>query len=250
GETLFAIPTLANLLLQDRLRDAESWVVLIERFILPKARLMNMLVMHGMLSYYYAKMGQFNKTRIYATLLSERISDQGVAAHPFPLMSCAFVVMAVFVLLDSASPSLVNNPVDPLLANDTELILRPVIQCLSQDPFQAVSECFMTLADSIRCFILQGAHHQREGYQKLLRGWERSRPQTQGIQFVQAYYLSKLGQYADVTEEKDGFYSEAYVLFKSMSMDPSDWLTDPSPNWQPPFVAEVPLPEFSIPTPS
>ncbi|OAQ27393.1 hypothetical protein K457DRAFT_114407 [Linnemannia elongata AG-77] len=250
GETLFAIPTLANLLLQDRLRDAESWVVLIERFILPKARLMNRLVMHGMLSYYYAKMGQFNKTRIYATLLSERISDQGVAAHPFPLMSCAFVVMAIFVLLDSASPSLVNSPVDPLLASDTELILRPVIQCLSQDPFQPVSECFMTLADSIRCFILQGAHHQREGYQKLLRDWERSRSQTQGIQFVQAYYLSKLGQYADVAEEKDGFYSEAYVLFKRMSMDPTDWLTDPSPNWQPPFVAELPLPEFSVPTPS
>ncbi|KAG9064518.1 hypothetical protein KI688_003708 [Linnemannia hyalina] len=250
GETLFAIPTLANLLLQDRLRDAESWVVLVERFILPKARLMNMLVMHGMLSYYYAKMGQFNKTKIYATLLSERIADQGVAAHPFPLMSCAFVVMAIFVLLDSASPSLVNIPVDPLLASDTELILRPVIQCLSQDPFQTVSECFMTLADSIRCFILQGAFHQREGYQKLLRGWERSRSQTQGMQFVQAYYLSKLGQYADVVEEKDGFYSEAYVLFKKMSMDPTDWLTDPSPKWQPPFVAEVPLPEFSIPTPS
>ncbi|KAF9341632.1 hypothetical protein BGZ91_005556 [Linnemannia elongata] len=204
----------------------------------------------AILSYYYAKMGQFNKTRIYATLLSERISDQGVAAHPFPLMSCAFVVMAIFVLLDSASPSLVNNPVDPLLASDTELILRPVIQCLSQDPFQAVSECFMTLADSIRCFILQGAHHQREGYQKLLRDWERSRSRTQGIQFVQAYYLSKLGQYADVAEEKDGFYSEAYVLFKRMSMDPTDWLTDPSPNWQPPFVAELPLPEFSVPTPS
>ncbi|KAF9120405.1 hypothetical protein BGW39_011399, partial [Mortierella sp. 14UC] len=197
GETLFAIPTLANLLLQDRLRDAESWVVLIERFILPKARLMNMLVIHGMLSYYYAKIGQSSKTRIYATLLSERISDQGVAAHPFPLMSCAFVVMAIFVLLESSSPSLVSTPADPLMANDTEQILQPVIQCLSQDPFKAVSECFMTLADSIRCFILQGHHHQREGYQKLLRGWERSRAQTEGIQFVQAYYLSKLGQYAD-----------------------------------------------------
>ncbi|KAK3812685.1 MAG: hypothetical protein J3R72DRAFT_376509 [Linnemannia gamsii] len=251
GETLFAIPTLANLLLQDRLRDAESWVVLIEKFILPKARLMNMLVMHAMLSYYYAKMGQFAKTRIHAIQVSGRISDQGIAAHPFPLMSCAFVVMAIFVLLESASPSLVSTPADPLLVNDTEQILRPVIQCLTQDPFQAVSECFVTLADSIRCFILPGHHHQREGYQKLLRGWEKSRWETDGIQFVQAYYLSKLGQYADNVQEKDMFYTEAFALFKRMSMDPSDWLTDPSPDWKPPFFPDcVSIPEFSIPTPN
>ncbi|KAG0210229.1 hypothetical protein BGX33_005042 [Mortierella sp. NVP41] len=250
GETLFAIPTLANLLLQDRLRDAESWVVLIERFILPKARLMNMLVIHGMLSYYYAKMGQFTKTRIYAVLLSERISDQGVAAHPFPLMSCAFVIMALYVMLDSTGQSLVDIPADALCANTAEQILRSVIQCLTQDPFQAVSECFISLAESLRCFVLQDHHHQWEGYQRLLRGWERSKERTEGIRFVQAYYLTKLGQRAETVQEKDGFYTEAYVLFKSMSMDPSDWLTDPSPGWQPFFVPEVQLPEFSIPTPS
>ncbi|KAF9923508.1 hypothetical protein FBU30_006445 [Linnemannia zychae] len=246
GETLFAIPTLANLLLQDRLRDAESWVVLIERFILPKARLMNMLVMHAMLSYYYAKIGQISKTRIYATLVSERIADQGNAAHPFPLMSCAFVIMAIYVLMESASPSLANAPpAGPLLTDDTEKIIRPIIQCMSEDPFQAVAECFVTLAESIHHFLLipLGPQHQREGYQKLQRGWEKLKERTEEIQFVRAYYLAKMGHYADMAEEKDMFYSEAYMLFKKMSMDPSDWLIDPSPSWQPPEVAEAPGPE-------
>ncbi|KAF9950478.1 hypothetical protein BGZ70_001340, partial [Mortierella alpina] len=169
GETLFAIPTLANLLLQDRLRDAESWVVLIERFIMPKARLMNALVIQGMLAYYYAKMGLFNTTADYVEQLAERLPEQGIAAHPFPLMSCAFAVMALYEMLDNSLP-IDGAAAEYLRSNKMEIVLRPIIHNLTQDPFQAVGQCFMVLADALRSFIVPG--QSRDGFFKLQRGWD------------------------------------------------------------------------------
>ncbi|GJJ72480.1 hypothetical protein EMPS_04838 [Entomortierella parvispora] len=276
GETLFAIPTLANLLIQDRLRDAESWVVLIERHIMPKSRLMNLLVIHGMLSYYYSKMGHFSKARIYAELVAERLHEQGVAAHPFPLMCCAFTIMSLYEMLDSSSSQ--NNSTcgpGPLVpssstssfsstqlssvlgsgsascstsgstVNDssfcvhkTDMILRPVIHCLTQDPFQSVALCFVTLADALRHFVHQGnQHQQREGLHKLHRSWERFSKELEGIQFVKAYYLTRMGRHSEDPREKSRHYCDAYVLFVSMAMDPSGWLTDLPVNWQEPKAA-------------
>ncbi|KAF9346006.1 hypothetical protein BGX26_002527 [Mortierella sp. AD094] len=237
GETLFAVPTLANLLLQDRLRDAESWVLLIEQFIRPRARLMNLLVIHGMLSFYYAKMGAFSKAKIYAELLAEGIPEQGPAAHPFPLMSCVFTVMALYEMLESAGPNMTNTPLESPYISKTEYILRPVIQSLTDDPFHAVSQSFVILAEALRCFIQQG--NNREGYQKLCRGWERMKDKLEGLQFVQAYYLTMLGRHSEHPEEKDEYYNQAYVLFCKMAMDTSGWLTDPSPGWRHPQFKEV-----------
>lgn len=282
GETLFAIPTLANLLLQDRLRDAESWVVLIERFIMPKARLMNMLVIHGMLAYYYSKMGNFSKTKIYAELMAERIDQQGVAAHPFPLMSCAFTVMAMYEMIDSAAqnsssisgstlggsrsdlgsssnlaremsnggksgassihhssiaPSASSSGIavlsqsDAVYAAKTDTILKPTIQCMDQDPFCAVAQTFVVLAEALRCFIVG---HNREGAHRLHRGWDRLEAGLREIRFVRAYFLAKLGRHAENSRDKDEYYSQAHVLFVSMAMDPSGWICDPSPGWRPP----------------
>ncbi|KAG0343055.1 hypothetical protein BG000_009374 [Podila horticola] len=288
GETLFAIPTLANLLLQDRLRDADSWVVLIERFIMPKARLMNMLVIHGMLAYYYAKMGNFSKTRIYSELMAERIDQQGIAAHPFPLMSCAFTVMAMYEVLDSAAqnsssisgstlggsrsdlgsssnlaremsnggksgassvhhssiaPSSSSSGIavlsqrDAVYAAKTDTVLKPTIQCMSQDPFHAVAQTFVVLAEALRCFIVG---HHREGAHRLHRGWDRLEAGLREIRFVRAYFLAKLGRHSENPRDKDEYYSQAYVLFVSMEMEPSGWICDPTPGWTPPPV-EIPF---------
>ncbi|KAG0099870.1 hypothetical protein BGZ93_005474 [Podila epicladia] len=281
GETLFAIPTLANLLLQDRLRDADSWVVLIERFIMPKARLMNLLVIHGMLAYYYAKMGNFSKTRIYAELMAERIDQQGIAAHPFPLMSCAFTVMAMYEMLDSAAqnsssisgstlggnrsdlgsssnlaremsnggksgtssvhhssiaPSSSSSGIavlsqrDAVYAAKIDTILKPTIQCMSQDPFHAVAQTFVVLAEALRCFIVG---HHREGAHRLHRGWDRLEKGLQKIQFVRAYFLAKLGRHSENSQDKDEYYSKAHKLFVDMDMEPSGWICDPTPGWTP-----------------
>ncbi|KAF9992585.1 hypothetical protein BGZ79_002886, partial [Entomortierella chlamydospora] len=219
GETLFAIPTLANLLLQDRLRDAESWVLLIEQFIKPKARLMNILVIHGLLSFYYAKIGNFSKANIYAELLAEKTLEQGPAAHPFPLMGRVFTVMALYEMLESAGPNMTNTPPEPSYTSKIEFILRPIIQSLTDDPFHAVSQSFLVLAEALRCFIQQG--NNQEGYQRLCRGWERMKDKLEGLQFVQAYYLTMLGRRSEHHEEKDGYYNQAYALFCKMSMDPS-----------------------------
>ncbi|KAG0026751.1 hypothetical protein BGZ81_006111 [Podila clonocystis] len=287
GETLFAIPTLANLLLQDRLRDADSWVVLIERFIMPKARLMNLLVIHGMLAYYYAKMGNSSKARIYAELMAERIDQQGIAAHPFPLMSCAFTVMAMYEMLDipaqnsssisgstlggsrsdlgsssnlaremsnggksgassvhhsSITPSSSSSGIavlsqrDAVYAAKTDTVLKPTIQCMNQDPFHAVAQTFVVLAEALRCFIVG---HHREGAHRLHRGWDRLEAGLREIRFVRAYFLSKLGRHSGNPRDKDEYYSQAYVLFVAMEMEPSGWICDPTPGWTPPPV-EIP----------
>ena len=287
GETLFAIPTLANLLIQDRLRDAESWIVLIERHIMPKSRLMNQLAIHGMLSYYYSKMGHFAKARIYAELVAEKISEQGIAAHPFPIMCCAFTIMSLYEMLDSSTsysngfcapghlvPSSTTSSFSSaqlasafgpgsascsvagttssmndsaFCVHKTEMILRPVIQCLSQDPFQAVALCFVTLADALRHFVHQGSQHQqREGLHILHRSWGRFSQELEGIQFVKAYYLTRMGRHSEDPREKSRHYCDAYVLFASMAMDPSGWLTDLPVNWQVPRAANLMQMESAI----
>ncbi|KAI1321822.1 hypothetical protein EDD11_000098 [Mortierella claussenii] len=287
GETLFAIPTLANLLLQDRLRDAESWVVLIERFIMPKARLMNLLAIYGMLSYYYAKMGTFSKAKIYAELMAERLPEQGPASHPFPLISCAFTVMALYEMLDcgagclassislnikissgsgnnlnassaggSNNGSVIGNnsgshnasgSEPTFCASKTEQILRLLMHFLNEDPFYNVAHTFMVLADGLKSFMIPPSslshqnpqHHHREGFQKLSRGWEKMKDKLEGINFVKAYFLSRLGQHSEMASEKDRYYDEAHGLFCEMTLDASGWLTDPTPGWKPSRVAEV-----------
>ncbi|KAF9957219.1 hypothetical protein BGZ72_002052 [Mortierella alpina] len=248
GETLFAIPTLANLLLQDRLRDAESWVLLIERYIMPKARLMNVLVIYGMLAYYYAKMGIFPRTQTYLGWLVAKLPEQGIAAHPFPLMSCAFAVMALYEKLDN-STSITGVASDQLCPNETDTILRPIIHSLTQDPFQAVSQCFVVLAEALRCFIMPG--QSRDGFLKLQRGWDRVKERLEGINFVKAYFLARLGRHADQAWEKDDYYTRAYVIFCSMAMDSSGYITDPTPGWQPPHIegSEATCAIGAIPTP-
>ncbi|KAG0318729.1 hypothetical protein BGZ99_005484 [Dissophora globulifera] len=259
GEVLFAIPTLAKLLLQDRLRDAESWIVLIERYIMPKARLMNLIVIQAMLSYYYAKVGARSKSMIYAEFLAENIRGQGGAAHPFPLMSCAFTIMSLYALLETSGPMLPGTPSSPnspivwnvsgpitapsstaptaselLPPAKVEQILRPVMDCLARDPFATIAQPYLVLADAFRSFAVPG--HNREGFQKLLRGWDKVKGRLDRILFVQAYFLSKLGHYAESDEEKDRYYNQAYVLFGEIGMDTTGWLCDPSPGWKHPKV--------------
>ncbi|KAF9204756.1 hypothetical protein BGZ49_004914 [Haplosporangium sp. Z 27] len=235
GETLFAIPTLANLLFRDRLRDAESWVVLIEKFIMEKARLMNLLVIYGMLSFYYVKMGAFLKARMLAELLAVRIPEQGPAAHPYPLMGCIFVVMALYEMLDSVGPIATNSSQEDFWDSKAEFILKPVIQNLSEDPFQSVGHSFTILAEALRCFIQYGSKN-REGFQKLCRGWERVKDKLEGLYFLQAYFLTMLGRHSENPNEKDEYYDQAYILFSKTSIDSCGWLTDPSPGWKPPQV--------------
>ncbi|KAG0057101.1 hypothetical protein BGZ83_001535 [Gryganskiella cystojenkinii] len=236
GETLFAILNLANLLLQDRLRDAESWIVLIERRTMPRSRLMNLLVIHAMLSFYYAKMRNFSRARIYAELVAERLDEQGVAAHPFPMLCCAFTIMSLYEMLDGAYSNVSGVPADNYRLNKIEMIFRPVLHSLSQDPFQAVAQCFITLAEAFRSFIIQGQNHHREGLYKLRRSWDRLDRGLDGVNYVRAYYLAKMGQHSEDAIEKNRCYSEAYLLFSAMALDPSGWLIDLPVQWQAPEV--------------
>ncbi|KAF9951939.1 hypothetical protein BGZ72_006642 [Mortierella alpina] len=250
GETLFAIPTLANLLLQDRLRDAESWVLLIEKFIMPKARLMNLLIVHGILAFYYAKIGNYEKSRIYVELQAERMIEQGVGAHPFPLMSCMFSLMAMYEMHDNARPrcpggscavssagqSVASVEMGGMCPARGFVILERIMGYLKSDPFKAVAEAYMCLADAMRSLILPG--HEKEGAQKLITGYRNLSPALEGIHFVDAYFLTQVGRHSGDPETKSRYYKKAHGLFLAMSMDPLVWLTDPSPNWVPPPIEQ------------
>ncbi|KAG0203338.1 hypothetical protein BGX28_004367 [Mortierella sp. GBA30] len=262
GETLFAIPTLANLLIQDRLRDAESWVLLIEKFIMPKARLMNLLVVHGILAFYYAKVGNYEKSQIYVELQAERLVEQGMGAHPFPLMSCMFSLMAIYEMHDNARPSS-NTPsiaasgvgpavsiskVDLMCPTLGFVILERIMTYLRSDPFKAVADPYICLADAMRSFLLSG--HEKEGAQKLSVGYRNLSPALEGIHFVDAYFLTQLGRHSDPAT-KDKHYKKAHRLFLAMSMDPLIWLTDPLSSWIPSplqqdrpdfIIGEIPVP--------
>jgi hypothetical protein len=254
GETLFAIPTLANLLIQDRFRDAESWVVLIERFIMPKARLMNLLVIHGTLSLYYAKTGDHEKTRIYVELLGQNIQNQGVGAHPFPLMGCMFAVMAMYTIYGSAlndtreAKSLYGSS-EPQCPFNAEATLNHLVAYLKTEPLKSLAEPFICLAEAIRCFLIQD---ERGGSLKLEQGFRELGPGLEGITFVKAYFLAQLGRHSS-PEQKRECYKEARQLFQSMSMDPLIWLPDLNLDWRPSpveaqfdyILGDVPLPAFT-----
>ncbi|KAF9431559.1 hypothetical protein BGZ76_000144, partial [Entomortierella beljakovae] len=239
GETLFAIPTLANLLLQDRLRDAVSWVELIEKYIMPKretARPINLTAMHAILSLYYAKMGHFKRANLYMNLVAESIPKQCPTTHPFPLMSNAFTVMTLYEIIDNTSTgrNMTNSRIEK-----TESVLKPVIESLMDDPFHTISHSFLILAEALRCFNQNGINGDRDGYQKLLKGWERMKDKLEGIHFVQAYFLTILGRHSSTSKEKSDYYDQAYTLFNKMAMETSGWLTDPPPGWKPPMMKEV-----------
>jgi len=235
GETLFAIPTLSNLLLQDRLRDAESWVVLIEKFIMPKARLMNLLIIHGILSYYYAKLGDYEKSRIYVELMSENIEQQGVGAHPFPLKGCMFTLMSMYEMKENSYSICPSSDEDPFRQKWSEKALGHIIAYLSTDPFKILADTFICWADAMCSFVQPG--HEKEGTEKLTRGYKELAGRLEGIDFVKAYFLTQLGRHSDpVTKEE--YYKKAHRLFLAMSMNPLLWLTDPTTTWRPPPVDE------------
>lgn len=276
GEALFAIPTLANLLIQDRYREAESWVMLIEKHIMPKANQINLLMVNAMLTYYYVKIGNFVKMRIFLQLWIERIPEQGYGAHPFPLMSCQFVIMAIYDLHETArrqarrgsvSPGGSNNVTSfsisskasthssmPSIATETDPLnpilldkaLGHVIQYLKVEPYQAIASAFNWLAEALRCFL--SPNKGKEGIQKLVQGYRECSVRIEGVNFVNAYYLTQLGRHTE-GETKDGYYRKAHQLFMIMSMDPQNWLTDPTSKFLPPvdkgldkILADLPCP--------
>ncbi|CAO3574057.1 unnamed protein product [Mortierella alpina] len=184
----------------------------------------------------------------YVELLAERLPEQGIAAHPFPLMSCAFAVMALYEMLDN-SLSMAGVASEYLSSDRMEIVLRPIIHNLTQDPFQAVGVCFVVLADALRSFIVKS--QSEDGFPKLQRGWDRVKERLEGINFVKAYFLTRLGRHAADEREKDDYYTRAYVIFCSMAMDSSGYITDPTPGWQPPHIegSEATCAIGAIPTP-
>ncbi|KAG0270681.1 hypothetical protein DFQ27_000031 [Actinomortierella ambigua] len=229
GEALFAIPTLANLLIQDRLRDAESWIALIERYILPNSRQMNLVVIYGMLAYYYAKIAHFSKSRIYCKLMAEQVQNLGVGAHPFPAMGCTFTIMAKYEMLEHGCLVIIAaNESDPTAKTDE--VLKPVMQYLEHDPMLCISLPFYHLAEALRFFISHGDN--KEGLQRLLRGWDKVNDLTVGVHFVRAYYLTKLCRHSEKADCEE-YYSEAFHLFEAMGVDPAVWLSNPNSNWNP-----------------
>ncbi|KAI1318887.1 hypothetical protein EDD11_005521 [Mortierella claussenii] len=238
GETLFAIPTLANLLIQDRLREAESWISLVEKFIMPRARLMNLLAVHGVLSFYYAKIRVYEKSRVYLELLAQRIKEQAVGAHPFPLLSCFFALMAMYEMYNSAptKPGSRFPEMTPICSTRGGVVLTHVIAYLKTDPLKLISEPLICLADAMGSLLTPG--HEKEGGQKLARGYFEMSRSLEGVNFVKAYFLTQLGRQLE-PHKKSAYYKRAYRLFVSMSMDPLIWLTDPTSTWEPPPVDEA-----------
>ncbi|KAG0245137.1 hypothetical protein BGX31_007848 [Mortierella sp. GBA43] len=229
GETLFAVPTLANLLIQDRLRDAESWVVLVERFIMPKSRLMNLLIVQGILSFYYAKAGDHENVRIYIRKLGQDIQRQCVSPHPFPLMSCMFALMAIYEVYNSQMDKEYSGfDPEPLFSINTDADLVHFVTYLKMDPLRHLAEPFICLAEAMRHFLVQG--HESEGAQKLEQGFRELSPALEDITFVKAYFLAQIARHSS-SESKNEHYKEAYRLFRSMSMDPLIWLTDSKISW-------------------
>ncbi|KAF9113556.1 hypothetical protein BGX27_001317, partial [Mortierella sp. AM989] len=236
GETLFAIPTVANMLIQNRLREAESWVSLIERFILPKARLMNLIIVFGILSFYYAKKRNFQKSRIYIELHSQKIAEQISGAHPFPLLSCMFSLIAMYEIHNTAYYALGGSlppSTAPINQSRGDVILHRIINYLQTDPLRLVANPLICLAESMRCFIVPS--QRREGAVKLARGYQNLSSSMDSIEFMKAYYLSQLGRHSG-TELKHEYHMQAHRLFLSMAMEPAIWLLDPVPSRQSPQI--------------
>ncbi|KAF9429008.1 hypothetical protein BGZ94_000133 [Podila epigama] len=280
GEALFAIPTLTNLIFQDRYREAESWVVLVEKHIMPRATQTNLLLAHGMLSFYYAKTGNYPKSRIFIQLWSERIVDQGNGAHPFPLMSCLSIIMTCYEMLDSIPrqsrrestvstgtgssaqvvPTIFTGSESSLSSTSTATSSVPLGQPLEQDPLQPMMldrtlsltiqylkiEPFQAVATAL-AWLAEAARcfiagKDREGSQKLAHGYRVVFTGIDGIDWVHAYYLTQLGRHSE-GEMKEMYHRTAFHLFKVMSMDPAAWLSEPGTRQS---VLEEPVLEGTI----
>ncbi|KAF9084995.1 hypothetical protein BGX23_010057 [Mortierella sp. AD031] len=233
GETLFAIPTLANLLLQDRLREAESWVVLIEKFIMPKARLMNLLIVHGILAYYYARMGQYERSRFYLELFGDVIKIPTGGAHPFPLMSCMFAVMSMYEMLENTRTNEQDANPSPFLQTRATIIVQRIMAYIKNEPFSPLSRTYTCLAEALHSLLTPG--HEREGSQRLVQGYRELGGLLEGIYFVKAYFLARVGRHSQDPAQKEIYYREAHEIFTRMLMDSSVWLCDPNSSWIPPL---------------
>ncbi|KAG0371690.1 hypothetical protein BGX24_001329 [Mortierella sp. AD032] len=235
GETLFAIPTLSNLLLQDRLREAESWVVLIEKFIMPKARLMNLLIVHGILSYYYTRMGQYEKSRFYLELFGDVIEIPAGGAHPFPVMSCMFSLMSIYEMYENGRMAERDSNPKTFLQTRAPIIVEHVLRYLKNEPYSPIPRTYTCLGESLMFLLTPG--REKEGTQRLVQGYREVGGHLGGLDFVKAYFLARVGRHCPDTALKEIYYREAYGLFVKMLMDPSVWLCDPNSTWIPPVVS-------------
>ncbi|KAF9341516.1 hypothetical protein BGZ91_007173, partial [Linnemannia elongata] len=242
GETLFAIPTLSNLLLQDRLREAESWVVLIEKFIMPKARLMNLLIVHGILGYYYARLGQYEKSRFYLELFGDVIEIPAGGAHPFPVMSCMFSLMSLYEMLENGR-LVENDAVNPstFLQTRAPIIIEHILNYLKNEPAAPIPRSYSCLGEGLMSLLTPG--REKEGTQRLVQGYRELSGLLDGLHFVKAYLLARVGRYCPDPAQKEIYYREAHELFSKMSMDSSVWLSDPNSPWIPPARTAASGPE-------
>ncbi|KAF9172935.1 hypothetical protein BGX20_004525 [Mortierella sp. AD010] len=237
GETLFAIPTVASLIIQDRMREAESWVFLMERFLLPKARVINLAVAFAVLAFYYAKMKSYQRSRIYIDLVSQKIAEQDSGAHPFPLMSCMLNIMAMYEVFNTAYYALGHTlpGTTPISQTRGDAILVRMITYLQTDSFKIIANPLICLGEALRCFLMPG--HRKEGSMKLTRGYQEMKSSMDGVVFVKAFFLCQLGRYS-APELKYEYYSQAHNLFHSMGIDSAVWLNEQTPLWRPPQVEE------------
>ncbi|KAG0287279.1 hypothetical protein BGZ96_008800 [Linnemannia gamsii] len=233
GETLFAIPTLSNLLLQDRLREAESWVVLIEKFILPKARLMNLLICHGILGYYYARLGQHGKSRFYLELFGDVIEIPSGGAHPFPVMSCMYSLMSLYEMLENGSRSTEQDATPSTFLQTRGLIIvEKLLRYLKNEPLSPIPRSYSCLGEGLMALLTPG--REKEGFQRLVQGYKELSGYLDGLHFVKAYFLARVGRHCPDPAQKEVYYREAHELFNMMLLDSSVWLSDPNSPWTPP----------------
>ncbi|KAG0340079.1 hypothetical protein BG004_006556 [Podila humilis] len=229
GEALFAIPTLANLMAQDRYREAESWVVLIEKHIMPKMTQTNLMMVHGLLTYYYVKTGDSARAWLFLQLWVERVVRQGYGAHPFPLLSCLFVTMATYELHGNSTEgslqavqtmtlpsSLSTLPQSHNLSHEPgsallETAMARGIQYLKAEPYAPVAATLTWLADAVRMFI---QNKEKEGVQKLVRGYREVAPRIDGLNFLHAYYLTRLGRHHEGVT-RDDYFRKANELIRT-----------------------------------
>ncbi|KAF9438456.1 hypothetical protein BGZ76_007710 [Entomortierella beljakovae] len=225
GETLFAIPTVSSLLIQNRLREAESWVFLIERFILPNARLINLVTVFGILAYYYAKVRNYQRSRIYIELHSQKIEEQPFGAHPFPLLSCMFSIMAMFEIYNSSwvPPDMSPQTTLPINMSHTLVIIQTITTFLHADPQKLVSNPLICLAETMKCFL--SSSHKSCGVRRLIHTYHEFGPSLDGVKFIKAYLLAQIARNCD-PEHMHNYHSQAQKLFDSMSVCPEAWLSD------------------------
>ncbi|KAF9907732.1 hypothetical protein EC991_010679 [Linnemannia zychae] len=237
GETLFAIPTLSNLLLQDRLREAESWVVLIEKFIMPKARLMNLLIVHGILAYYNVRMGQYEKSGLYLDMFGDLIHIPSGGAHPFPVMGSMFSLMTIYEMLENGR--LADQETGPSTFLQTRAIgvVEHVLHYLKTEPYAPIQRSYTCLGEALLSLLTPG--HEKEGALRLAQGYSELSGHLGGLHFVKAYFLARVGRYCPDTSTKEVYYREAHELFTEMSMDSSVWLSDPNSTWIPPVKSSA-----------